>query len=498
MSPSRLWPFLLSVLLTSCVPITPADPAQNSATESLELLSAAWLTAPQKRHIDGLDVLEVLQSPDALVTLRCHNTPMHLLFPELLVQAGAAYQLGRVVPSFWVSADLQQVPLDQALDLLFAGSSFEPHELHLEGGSFWTVRDRREAPVDVKGPQTHVVVGLQHVPAKLVIDDLLRQGGSLNLGPKQVTSAAIDPSSVALVGPEEAVSSLSHRLRQLDRPPPTVLLRVRKFTTYEQLVESYFGGSGGGVFGSGGPITSALLPNSLLADPGTGSLTNVLQSGSLIGLVNQTADNPLSVSANLNGLVQRVRQDYYADTQLSVLSGKTAELKLGRTGYLLTPVYSGGLVTNTSQEVDATTDLRITPTVLPSGEIRLAVTYSSYRLLQNELFGLIGTVRGSNLNLEAQVPPGQPVLLAGRDIRVTAAKRQGWPWLRKIPGMGFFFQGSSDSVLENLGIFVIWAEVVTDSQVAEATWKSQWLSTPPGSTGAAISDAETARVGWHP
>lgn len=455
----------LVLWLTGCVPVAPPDPPSTSAeVAALDLFQRGRL--PAIETIPGLSLLQIKQGSPQLVSLRCYDTPMHLLLPRLANQIGIAYRIDRIQPAFRVSVQLHDLPIEECLSVLFSGSAYilEPHQL--ERDTIWIVRDRprlRVASTENSSTETSstALLSLQHSPANSLVTGLLGAGQSSGLivNDSQVGAVAIDAHSISLRGSEERITGLAQALRQADQSPPLILLRTRKFATIEELVLTYFGNPQAGFLFSGGPFTSLALPNTTDTNIGTESIEQTIGAGAAYAQVASTSDKPGSLRALLSGLVQRVKEDYFADTQLTVLSGQSASLVVGRTGYVLTPTYSDGFVVNNPVPIDATTSLKVTPTALPNGDIRLQISYSTYRLIPND-FNLVGTVRGSSQSTFLQVPPGQPVIVSGSISAQDALQYDGWKKLQNIPLFGSLLRASSEDLLLEDGLLVVWAEVL--------------------------------------
>jgi hypothetical protein len=458
---SQLLATSLAFCLSGCVPVAPPDPPSTSgAAAAAELLIRERL-APSEM-IPGLSLLQVKEGATKLVSLRCHNTPMHLLLPLLANRVGLAYRIDRVQPAFRVSTQLQDLPIDECLSVLFSGSGYELQQKRVGQDSIWILQDRPHHGAPSTEEHTTALLSLQHSPADPLVKGLLGVGqtSGLIVNDSTVGAAAIDAHSISLRGSKERVSGLAHVLRQADQAPPLILLRTRKFATIEELVLTYFGNPRAGLLLSGGPLTSLSLPNTTDTNIATESIEQTIGAGAAYAQVATSSDAPGSLQAILSGLVQRVKENYFADTQLTVLSGQSASIVAGRIGYVLTPTYSDGFMVNSTQQVSATTSLKVTPTALPNGDIRLQLSYSTYRLIPND-FNLIGTVRGADQTAFLQVPPGQPVIVSGNISAQLTVQYDGWKKIQNIPVLGALLRASSEDLLLEDGLLVVWAEVLS-------------------------------------
>jgi hypothetical protein len=472
---------MVSCLSMGCMPRFPADPAVSGAqTKAQDLLRGQTHLHPSL-NIPGLNLLAVEGDREFRITLKCEQTPMHLLLPLLFRRTGASFQLSQSPPVFWVTADLKDLPLERCLDVLFEGSDFKIVAQRIGQDTLWQVLNRYSPlPEDLPVPDSYLAC-LEHIPAPVLNSSLFGAPGSFTATFRipQMQTSSIDTGSIAIAGDRTTSVQLAHQLRKADQVPPTVLLRFKRFTSYEELILTYFGNNTGGFDFSWGPFTGIAFPNNLSSGI---AIANASTEGTFSGRISgdylQTAYNPLQVSANISGLLQRIGQHYTADVELAVLSGQSVVYKSGRVGQILSPVYSNGLVTETAIPVDAETTIQATPIVLPSGDIRLQVTYNSYRLIPNTLRTLVGSTRGSAQTTTVQMPSGCSAILTGYRNSVAAESVNGWPEVRSIPVLGFFLGAQQRGALENLGILVVSAEVVAAAPNSPYPWTSTILENP--------------------
>ena len=231
-------------------------------------------------------------------------------------------------------------------------------------------------------------------------------------------------------------------------------------------IESLLGTSGSEVFAAGGPAQSTLgVEPNLSIIPGFNRLKALLQIEEQEGQ-SKTIVSPRVVVQNAT---QATLTDQVPFIAPAVVAATNAQGQASQ-----------------SQVQTANTSLSVTPTVTNDGNILLKVS-----LQKSDVKALGGGNSGSaskNLTTEVYVESGSTLAIGGIYSNDEQHSESGFPWLRKIPVLGWFFGGSSDSTTRKELFIFITPRILNPQKLPSE------LSTEGSGIDGALSPAPTGSV----
>lgn len=384
----------------------------------------------------GLLELRILEaSPEPIVTLVGTHVPIGPLLKRVLKESSVNFSLGDMEPTGFVTVFLHEEPLSRVLAALLENTEYTLEHTEKDS-SFWVLRFRSR---EIEAQASHEILEtfqLWHRPLTTLKElfTSLQRIPSSELSLKIAT--ATDSNHVILRGTRENVQAIKRTLKSMDQSAPPILVDVWVLAVTDELSEELSFSLANGRWKHWNHIR---LPNSIELPIAPDSLNAGLLGASYLAPVVQ----PNAFEAFVKALVNRNKATFLSRIQLHALSGQTAKVSSGQSGYLLTTIYSGGVATAETVEVDATSSAVITPMLLPSGEIRMSIELSAYRFADNS-FDLQGYTAGRKASTVVQIPEGQPMALVGVNIEASSLSTAGWP-VGKTPFLSQLLRNSSQA-----------------------------------------------------
>jgi len=233
-------------------------------------------------------------------------------------------------------------------------------------------------------------------------------------------------------------------IQELDVPVPQILIEGKVVEVSENLTKSLGGslsffGNGGTPFGfaaSGGNI------DSLLGSVGSESFSAAENTSSMGVEPNLSIIPGFSrLKAILNIKEEEGQTKTLVSPRVVVQNGVAASFNADEPFAAQTPVSGNvgggtGIATNS-----ANTSLSVTPTVTNDGNILLKLNLTKSDIVA------VGSASGSSqktISTEVYVESGSTLAVGGIYSNKEEHKESGFPWLRKIPVLGWLFGSTSD------------------------------------------------------
>ncbi len=256
----------------------------------------------------------------------------------------------------------------------------------------------------------------------------------------------------------EVLSRVKAVIQELDVPVPQILIEGKVVEVSENFKKGLSGnistfGNGGTPFGF---AAAGANIDSLLGDAGSEAFSAGSTSTSLLGVEPNLSIIP--GFSRLKALLQIEESEGQGRTIVSprlVVQNATQATLSDSTPFLNTAVLPSTTEGSapTSQVSAAVTSLSVRPTVANDGNILLEVNLS-----KSDVVPVSDTDSGSStktLTTSVYVESGNTLAIGGLYSNGESHQESGFPWLRKIPVLGWFFGGSSDSTnRKELFIFI--------------------------------------------
>ena len=256
----------------------------------------------------------------------------------------------------------------------------------------------------------------------------------------------------------EVLSRVKAVIQELDVPVPQILIEGKVVEVSENFKKGLSGnistfGNGGTPFGF---AAAGANIESLLGDSGSEAFASGGSAFSNLGVEPNLSIIP--GFSRLKALLQIEESEGQGRTIVSpriVVQNATAATLTDSTPFLNTAVLPSTTEgsTTSSQVSSASTSLKVTPTVANDGNILLQVD-----LTKSDVVPVSDTNSGAStktLSTSVYVESGNTLAIGGLYSNGESHQESGFPWLRKIPVLGWFFGGTSDSTTrKELFIFI--------------------------------------------
>jgi type IV pilus assembly protein PilQ len=267
----------------------------------------------------------------------------------------------------------------------------------------------------------------------------------------------------------------------MDTQTPQVLIEAKVVEASEEFTKSMAGqlgfsrinsdgrGNAGGF--NGAPVTTGLS--------GTAFSATAQGKGGLIGYSPSLAFLPTAID-RLNLFIQMQETQENAKVISSpktvVLNKKTAKTLKGTPTSIFEQISTPGGTTTTQRVVQAELSLEVKPTVTNAGSVLMALKINRDTVLNN-------LVAPRNINTEVLVDSGNTLVIGGIFTSDENRKSNGFPVLRDLPIIGWFFGGKSNTQNRSeLFIFVT-------PRILESVEQQKMLSLPQEGGEAIPQDA---------
>ncbi|BDG09024.1 type IV pilus secretin PilQ [Anaeromyxobacter paludicola] len=363
-----------------------------------------------------------------------------------------------------VTVSLRNVPWDQALDLVLRTKGLDKEELGnvIRVAKYEQIAKERQARLDaIKSQAPLLPLKVRLIPVNFTranevsarVKDLLSERGTVSTD---------DRTNVLIVKDvAENLEKAEKLVRNLDTEIPQVLIEsriVEASSNFSRAVGVQWGGNASfspatgnstglsfpntvGATGAsgGGPTTgTASAPNyavNLPAAIGQGS-------GGGIGLVFGSASGAFNLNLRLSALESTGVVKTISAPKIATIDNKEATIGQG----LSIPFSQTSAAGVNTTFIEAKLELKVTPHVSADGSILLKIKATN-NSPNSSLTGANGqpSISKREAETEVLVKDGDTTVIGGIYTRSTARHESDVPWLSKIPVLGFFFRGRSES-----------------------------------------------------
>lgn len=432
--------------------------AQQDAQKALELLAKAKRAEePKPVGVAPPEDTGLMSAPPELkplsrepITLKFPNADPHMVFDAIGQEAGISVIFDPSFTSRTVTADFNNVTLEQALDAVA-----------LESGAFWKPVTNNIILVAQDSPEKRRALQDEEVqtfylhntttPQELQeVVNLIRQ----LLDTPRVQQVAGDNAIVIRATPA-ALTLASKIIDSIDKPKPEVVLQVDVLEAqldHERTLGIQPGQSATLAF-TGTPTSST----------STTSTTSTSTTPSIpLNVHLSSADYSLTLpGATLNALLTDSATKIIQDPTIRIVDGATAKLAIGDKVPVATGSFQAGVgVTGTAgvsplvntqftyQEVGV--NVEVTPRVHPDGSVSLKMTVDVSSITgEDTIGGITEPVIGQRkIEHDVRLQDGEVSILGGLITSSQTKSLSGWPGLSSIPFLRYFFS-SQDITTED-------------------------------------------------
>ena len=402
-----------------------------------ETFEAQEVTAGERRYV-GEPISFSLKDADIREVLRTFAKISGL---NMVVQPGVSGS---------VTVELEQVPWDQALDIILKTNNLG-YELE---GNIMRVAPRSVLAQEAQQEAERARARALAVPLKTVlkrvsysdaqsIATLLRSGGARLLSERG--SVVVDPRTNTLIIKElpEVMDTVLSVIDQIDVPEPQVMIEARIVETTKDFSRSLGieWGFTGIADAEHGNTTGLQFPNNVSADGGVSVLT-----GGANGFIDLSLGNILNtfvLDARLQAAESEGLVNILSAPRVATLNNATAEIQSG----LQIPIQTVSNNTVTVQFVNATLRLNVTPHVTAEGTVLMDIDVQKRE--PQLAFAVAGAANAPISTKQARtrviVRDGGTTVIGGIYKVTTNSGQDRVPGLANIPILGHLFKNRRES-----------------------------------------------------
>lgn len=349
-----------------------------------------------------------------------------------------------------VTVELEQVPWDQALDIILKINDLD-YELE---GNIMRIAPRevlaREAQQEAERRQARErAVPLKTVLKRVSYSDAASVAGLLQSGEARILSdrgsVVVDPRTNTLIIKElpEIMDTVLSVIDQVDVPEPQVMIEARIVETTKDFSRSL--GIDWGITGVADPAhgntTDLQFPNNVEVEGGVAALT-----GGNTGFMDLTLGNVLNtfvLDARLQAAESEGLVNVLSAPRVSTLNNATAEIQSG----LQIPIQTVSNNTVTVQFVNATLRLNVTPHVTAEGTVLMDIDVQKRE--PQLAFAVAGATNAPIATRQARtrviVRDGGTAVIGGIYEVTTNTGQDRVPGLANVPILGHLFKNRRES-----------------------------------------------------
>jgi type II secretory pathway component GspD/PulD (secretin) len=293
-----------------------------------------------------------------------------------------------------------------------------------------------------------------------------------------------EPSKTVIVeDTPENIKKIETIIRFWDRKPRQVLIEA-KILQIQLTDDMSMGVNWGKIIGDArigtGGFSTAVFPEaegtSPVPDVGSGIFANMIAG----------AGKRHEFTAAVNALQAKTKVNILSTPKLLAIHGKKARVQVGgQQGYKVTTVTGTGIATETIEFLDIGTILDITPYIDDDGNVLLNVNPSINSVTIDVKTG-VPTQRSTAVSTWLLAKGGETVFIAGLIEDTESKTRNMVPCLGSLPGLGWFFRGTSRSTGKDELVVLITPKVLEserkrlDEEAVEKAKKAEEaLNKPP-------------------
>lgn len=233
--------------------------------------------------------------------------------------------------------------------------------------------------------------------------------------------------TVFLLGPGDKVTRAAALLRLADHVPAHVFIEVLVVQFSSEEIEAL-----------GIDITNLMAGQFSNVVSNFGSLT----SPAAVLTFTNSDRNITSLTATIEALVEQDYAHLVSRPYVSTLSGTEATITITRSQFVVVNRPEEGASITALNPVEAGLILKVTPTIMAQGTIRLVIS------IEDSQFVPTSTAEPGSVTIEVfknmgttvmQVVNGETVIIGGLTRHQAARVNSGMPWLRHVPLLNLFF-----------------------------------------------------------
>ncbi|MEA4884585.1 MAG: secretin N-terminal domain-containing protein [Clostridia bacterium] len=386
-------------------------------------LIAVTLILPAGLWAEETKVTNVFDSEDVIGVLRSISAQTGInILAEPAVQG-------------WVTLELVDVPLEQALDMIVAPLGYT----WVRVGDYYIV-----GSPDAKNPAFPLFTRTEVVNLKYVKADAAAKLLSDFFAP----NVKVNPASnmIAITGTQAVIDRVKADLAKMDKPSAQVVM--------EALVVEVTADAGNSLKsdwryeGSGGEGDSTL--------PASGFVDFV--SGIWSGKLN-VAGGLSHVLGALKCLVDSGKAEINATPKLMAMDGETAEIFLGREKYITVSTSVSETSTTTRLEsIKTGISLKFTPRITESGEIILKIEPEVSDAV--EVTNGLPVVNRRKVSTTVMIRDGETLVIGGLKLKSEYESKSKFPILGDLPVLGLLFGNSKKASVETETVIFITPTIV--------------------------------------
>ena len=349
-----------------------------------------------------------------------------------------------------VTVELEQVPWDQALDIILKINGLD-YELE---GNIMRIAPRELLAQEAQQEAERARARAQSVPLKTVLkrvsySDAGSVAGLLRSGEARILSergsVVVDPRTNTLIIKElpEIMNTVLSVIDQIDVPEPQVMIEARIVETTKDFSRSL--GIEWGFTGVADPAhgntTELQFPNNINAEGGVAALT-----GGATGFMDLTLGNVLNtfvLDARLQAAESEGLVNVVSAPRVSTLNNATAEIQSG----LQIPIQTVSNNTVTVQFVNATLRLNVTPHVTAEGTVLMDIDVQKRE--PQLAFAVAGATNAPIATRQARtrviVRDGGTAVIGGIYEVTTNSGQDRVPGMANVPILGHLFKNRRES-----------------------------------------------------
>ncbi len=286
------------------------------------------------------EVRQEIQRPSdgILITNVFVDTELRQALRDISAQAGINIIADNTVQG-WVTADLKDVPLEKALEIVLAGGGYTYRWM----GDYYLV-----GLPDIKNSTFNSITSTEHIKIKYL--DARSIAGLLS--DFYTPYIKVDPVNniITITSSREIIERIKRDIAKLDKPRKQVIIEAVVLEISETGGQSLEGSFG---------IT---LP---VGEPATTTGTAGLNY-SYLGGIAFSLDAAQKIWFKLKALVEEGKADVKASPKISTLDGKEASIELGREEYVIITTGTETSLTRTLQMIKGGITLKILPRIIES------------------------------------------------------------------------------------------------------------------------------------
>ncbi|MFQ5736632.1 MAG: type IV pilus secretin PilQ [Thermodesulfobacteriota bacterium] len=381
-----------------------------------------------------------------------------------------------------ISLRLKGVPWDQAFDIILKSKGLDSI---MEGNVIRVApaarirRERESHLASRKAQQKLEDLEIEFVPVNYAkatdlvkqIQDVLTERGTVN--------SDVRTNTLIIKDVKDAIASAVNLVKRLDTPIPQVLIEARiveatssfardlgiqwgvDYQTGGKVSTNTFGGTTTSGQTLTGTTTTPVFGAATGAEnfavnlPATGTAGTLGALGFILG---SAGSNPLVLDLRLSAGESEGRLKTISRPRITTMDNKEAKIEQGESIPFETTSASGTATTF----IDANLSLTVTPHITPDGSVLMKIKASRNSIGTFTTSSGEPSINKKEASTEVLVRDGETTVIGGIVITDKSDTEKGIPWLKDIPGLGWFFKNRSISDSQTELLIFITPTIIKD------------------------------------